>query len=118
MPDEITTVEGSKFPTINISHKPRRLQRDNIIAAGTAADDPTESAERDSPMSCVPLHNVTIERAIQYYEANATGEVATLYSNTAKWLRSLLSVGMNAVKKAVQEESEEHTNEVSEGEQA
>lgn len=121
MPKEMTTVEGSKFPTIDISHKPRRFQRDNIIAAGTAAESDTESAERDTPMSCVPLHNVTIERAILYYESNAKGELATLYLNTAKWLRRLLAVGMNAVNKAVQEvkESEDATNdEVSEGEQA
>ena len=61
-----------------------------------------------------------IERAIQYYEANATGELTTLYSNTAKWLRQLLAVGMNAVAKAVKESEEranEKTPEIQEGEQ-
>lgn len=117
---EMSTTGNSNFPVIDITHKPKRLQRDNIMQAGTAynADNPDTSV--GDPLSCIPLHNVTIERAIQYYEANATGELTTLYSNTAKWLRQLLAVGMNAVAKAVKESEEranEKTPEISEGEQ-
>lgn len=115
MPD-MTMTTTSKFPVVDISHKPRRLQHDNIVAAGTKyIDEHSEEFEGD-PMSCVPLHNVTIERAIQYYEANAQGEYATLYSTTAKWLRKLLSYGKQAMYTATHEvaESEESAHEASE----
>lgn len=117
---EMSTTGNSRFPVIDITHKPKRLQRDNIMQAGTAYDADNPDTSVGDPLSCIPLHNVTIERAIQYYEANATGELTTLYSNTAKWLRQLLAVGMNAVAKAVKESEEranEKTPEIQEGEQ-
>lgn len=117
---EITTVSGYHFPTQDITHKPRRLQSDNIKQSDRWADAPKEDEAID-PTTCVPLHGVTVERAIQYYEANAKGEYATLYNSTAKWLRQLLAVGkLNAIK-AEQElqksevvVNEAKTNEVSE----
>lgn len=96
---EVTTTRGG-FPVIDITHKPKRLQRDNLIQAGTACIDAESDSSQDCPVSSVPLHNVTIERAIQYYESHATGELSTLYENTALWLRKLMSVGMGAVYKA------------------
>lgn len=114
MPD-VTTVSGSKFPVLDITHKPKRLQRDNILAAGTQYPEEESRDNQVSAMSCVPLHNITIERAIQYYESNATGEFATLYSNTAVWLRRLIAAGKSAVQKAALE-SEEPTNETKESE--
>lgn len=97
---EITTTTNGSFPVIDITHKPKRLQRDNLILAGTACLEEDSSKDAGSHSSSVPLHNVTIERAIQYYESHATGELSTLYENTAMWLRKLMSVGMGAVYKA------------------
>ena len=34
---ELTT-SRDRFPVVDITHKPKRLQRDNIIQAGTACD--------------------------------------------------------------------------------
>ena len=117
---EMGTTKNSHFPTIDITHKPTRLQSDNIIQAGTQFQSEDSVTPTDATNS-VPLQHVTLERAIQYYEANARGELSTLYRNTAKWLRQLLAVGNNAVARAVKE-SEERTNEkaheVQEGEQA
>lgn len=96
---ELTT-SRSGFPVIDITHRPKRLQRDNIIQAGTEYADDSKADSMEVPVSSVPLHNVTIERAIQYYESHATGELTTLYENTALWLRKLMSVGMSAVHKA------------------
>lgn len=96
---ELTT-SRDRFPVVDITHKPKRLQRDNLIQAGTACDTDEFQDNSGSKQSSVPLHNVTIERAIEYYESHASGELATLYSNTAKWLRKLMSVGMSAVYKA------------------
>ena len=101
-----------EFPVIDISHKPKRYQRDNLIEAGTATS-LQEQEESPVDVTYVP-RSVTIERAIHYYEANSTGELANLYSATAKWLRSYLAVSNSAVRKAV-EESEECTNETTEG---
>ena len=102
---------------IDITHKPKRLQRDNLIQAGTAVIEQSDEATAAmQAMSCIPLHNITLERAVQYYEANATGEYATLYSTTAKWLRQLIAIGKTATLKAERElaalESEGVTDEV------
>lgn len=87
------------FPVIDVTHTPKRLQRDNIIQAGTQSCSNSDSTQGNVEHSA-PLHNITIERAIQYYESHASGELSTLYLNTAMWLRKLLSVGMGAVNKA------------------
>lgn len=108
MSDLTTSKRG--FPVVDVTHRPKRLQRDNIIQAGTQAEDDSDDTMQEVSMPSAPLHNVTIERAIQYYESHATGELATLYSNTAVWLRKLMSVGMGAVYKAeerIRAESEE-----------
>lgn len=108
--------------TVDVTHKPKRLQRDNLIQAGTAISVPQEDSEQGQPMSCIPLHNVTIERAIQYYEANAVGEYATLYTSTAEWLRQLIAVGKTATIRALQElkaqESEVRADEVMQDKQS
>lgn len=122
---DITKVKDSYFPTVNITHKPRRLQADNLINSGRM----TEEDKEDSPdvMSSVPLHSITLERAIEYYELNAVGEFATLYRSTAKWLRQLLLVGYKSALKELNEvlgdtstqnevtENEEEKNEIQEG---
>lgn len=105
MSDYSTT--SSRFPVIDITHKPKRLQRDNIIQAGTMSEYSETPSNESESVSDVPLHNVTIERAIEYYERHTDGELSTLYRNTALWLRQLLSVGMNAVHKAEKHKSAE-----------
>lgn len=109
MKDNITTT--GRFANIDITHRSKRTQRDNIVKSGVLFDGESNSNEdvKDA-LSGVPVHSVTIERAIQYYEANATGDYKTLYSLTAKWLRQLVAVGMKAALKAVNE-SEETNNE-------
>ena len=117
---EMGTTMNSRFPVVDITHKPRRLQSDNVLQAGTKYDS-EEAQERSTPANSIPLHHVTLERAIQYYEANATGELSTLYRNTALWLRQLLAVGNVAVSKALRESEErtnEKANEIPEGEQS
>lgn len=107
------------FPTIDITHQPERYQRDNLIQAGTAQVHTDEAATSDSTCTSVPLHNVTIERAIQYYETHAEGELATLYENTAKWLNDLRSVGLAKAAKLTQKNNnEEESNEVKENTEA
>lgn len=93
------------FDVVDITHKPRRTQNDNIAASGRSADNP-ESAQADTPATSVPLHGVTIERAIQYYEAHADGELRTLYSATAKWLREHLTISRVQLNKALKEAQE------------
>ena len=81
MSDMTTTREG--FTTIDVTHRPKRLQGDNIRAL--SEDVPEEQVEGNF----VP-NVLTLERAIRYYESNAVGEMKHLYKQTAKWLRSLL----------------------------
>ena len=85
MKDSMTIV-GSSFPVIDITHKPKRYQAENVKA--------TEMIDRSDPntptTSSVPNH-VTVERAIQFYESNAEGEYKNLYLQTAKWLREYMS---------------------------
>lgn len=116
MSENKVTTSRDRFPVVDITHKPKRLQRDNIIQAGTMCEE-EKDASKDMPVSSVPLHNVTIERAIQYYESHATGELATLYLNTAIWLRTLMTVGMNAAYKA-NEQKKAESEEVHEAEKS
>lgn len=107
------------FPVVDITHQPERYQRDNLIQAGTAQAHTDEVETPDSPFTSVPLHNVTIERAIEYYETHAEGELATLYENTVKWLTDLRMIGLAKAAKIVQKNSsEEESNEVQENTQA
>ena len=109
------------FPTIDITHQPERYQRDNLIQAGTAQVHTDDVETPDSPFASVPLHNVTIERAIEYYETHAEGELATLYENTAKWLNDLRIVGLAKAAKTLQKiksEEEDKSNEVQENTEA
>lgn len=62
-----------------IAHKVRRYQQDG--AGETGPKDEKTCAE-------IP-QSVTIEAAIRFFDENAKGEYATLYSRTAAWLRPL-----------------------------
>lgn len=75
------------FPVIDITHKPKRIQSDNLKSAIHV----TTVGEPESPiMSSVPV-SPTLERAIEYYESHAEGEFRVLYLQTAKWLRDYMS---------------------------
>lgn len=74
------------FPVIDITHRPRRMQSDNLKAVTSV----TTAMEVDAPQSSVPA-TPTLERAIEFYETHAEGEYRTLYLQTAKWLRDYMS---------------------------
>lgn len=70
---------------VNITHKPKRMQHE--------INKPRKQEENNSVK--VPV-NVTIEKAIKFYEAEALREgqdpsLCILYFQTAKWLRDLMS---------------------------
>lgn len=83
MSDMLTT--ANSFPNEDITHKPKRMQRDNLKKSTVET-----SVEGDTPSSEVPSI-LTLERAIKYYESHAEGELSALYNQTAQWLRTLLS---------------------------
>lgn len=85
MPDTMTTVRTG-FPVQDITHKPKRMQNDNLKAV--LDEDKTVSLVGEE--SDVP-NIVTLERAIKFYESHAKGEYANLYTQTAKWLREFMS---------------------------
>ena len=84
MPDMTTTRNG--FPVHDITHKPKRMQGDNLKAVfGEETSASSAGKETNIPSA------VTLERAIQFYESHADGEYKNLYSQTAKWLREFMS---------------------------
>ena len=76
----------NNFPVIDITHKPKRMQGDNLKAVAPVAT----AMDVDFPQSDVPV-TPTLERAIEFYETHAEGEYRTLYLQTAKWLREFMS---------------------------
>lgn len=90
--NSVTTVSSS-FPVKDITHKPKRTQAGNLSSLATA---PTETGEvyynNTNPVSLLGVpKTVTIERAISFYESNATDEYRVLFIQTAKWLREYMS---------------------------
>lgn len=84
-----TMTTRDNFPVIDVTHKPKRMQGSNLRNA--IGVEPTQ--EQEVIESVVP-QSATLERAIQYYEANATGEFRVLYTQTAKWLREYMTKTM------------------------
>lgn len=82
MSDMLTTANA--FPNEDVTHKPKRKQRDNLKKYVETSPD-VESQSSDVPSV------LTIERAIKYYESHAEGDLYALYTQTANWLRTLLS---------------------------
>jgi len=81
----VTTTKDS-FPVIDITHKPKRRQGDNIKAVQQE-----DSLSQEVSATKEVLGTITIERAIAFYESQAKGEYTVLYSQTAKWLREFMS---------------------------
>lgn len=73
------------FPVVNITHKPKRMQGDNLRVM--QSESPVEFIVESTD---VP-QTATLERAISFYESHAEGEYRTLYLQTAKWLREYMS---------------------------
>ena len=89
MSDRMTTKGGFIKECTDITHKPKRFQNDQIAKSLTLEDSGEDSSKENLGDSFVPKV-VTLERAIKFYEANATGEFVKLYKQTALWLRDIL----------------------------
>ena len=76
------------FPVIDITHKPKRMQGENLKAVATVT---TVMEQDDASMTSAIPSTPTLERAIEYYETHAVGEFRLLYSQTAKWLREYMT---------------------------
>ena len=79
------------FPVRDITHRPKRMQSDNLKRAAINSKEEEEEVVTIGEKSNDILKVLTLERAIVFYEANATGEFEKLYIQTAKWLRELLN---------------------------
>lgn len=82
-----TMTTKDNFPVIDITHKPKRMQNDNLKAVSQM----TTAMDVESPVASSVPTTPTLERAIAFYESNAEGEFKTLYLQTAKWLRDYMS---------------------------
>lgn len=108
MSGNITTV-SDRFPMIDVTHKPKRTQADNLKRAGVIADDtPVEGNVEQSKVPQSP----TVEGAIQFFESNATGEFKALYKSTATWLRKYLTIKAKDLPKSLQAVLPDDTKEV------
>lgn len=77
------------FPVVDITHKPKRMQADNLKAVSSSVT--TVREQTDAPITSAIPATPTLERAIEFYETNAVGEFRLLYSQTAKWLREYMT---------------------------
>lgn len=76
------------FRVEDITFKGARLQSKVAEELGYDKSDTKDSLGLNSGVPQTPI----IERAIKYYEDNAKGQFAVLYSATAEWLRTLMSI--------------------------
>lgn len=88
-----TMTTKDNFPVIDITHRPKRMQGDNLKAVATVT---TAMEQDDAPMTSAIPATPTLERAIEYYETHAVGEFKVLYSQTAKWLREYMTKSIPA----------------------
>lgn len=84
----VTMTTKDNFPVVDITHKPKRMQSDNLKSASQVT---TDMENTDSPLTPNVPVTPTLEKAIEYYESHAEGEYRTLYLQTAKWLREFMS---------------------------
>lgn len=84
-----TMTTRDHFPVVDVTHRPKRMQGTNLRnMADHESNSSQEVYESNVPQSA------TLERAIQFYESNATGEYRVLYAQTAKWLREYMTKTM------------------------
>lgn len=98
----VTTV--GNFTTVNITHKPKRMQGDSIKLQ--LENDNSVTTPHSTPK--VP-QSVTLEGAIKYYEENAKGDNEKLYKMTVIWLRKLLAMSMKPKIEVTPVETSENT---------
>lgn len=100
MPENMTTVKTG-FPVYDVTHKPKRSQSGNLKAVAKDNElSPTEGGVKAPSI-------VTLERAINFYESHAEGELSNLYIQTAKWLREYMSRSVETNVKTSLEEVED-----------
>lgn len=103
----MTMTTRENFPVVDVTHRPKRMQGDNLRTMAEHSPEAQEVAESNVPQSA------TLERAIQFYESNAQGEYKALYTQTAKWLREYLTKTMPVVQvpteSPVEAETEDET---------
>ena len=76
-----------RFPVIDVTHKSKRTQRDNVLKAkGEREDCSPEKVDDEVPSV------FTLERAIAFYEGISSSPNGKVYAKTAEWLRELLSL--------------------------
>lgn len=84
----VTMTTKDNFPIVDITHKPKRMQSDNLRAVSQVT---TAMEQSGAPITSAIPASPTLERAIEYYESHAEGEFRVLYLQTAKWLRDYMS---------------------------
>lgn len=102
------------FPIIDITHKPKRKQADNLRDTESMMTIQQQNTDKDSCSSNgvmlyeVPEGFITLEKAIAFYEKNSE---VTLFKFTAQWLKYFLAYRKAAIKEArKQAEAEEVVN--------
>lgn len=93
----------SNFKTEDITFKNARKQSKVAEELGYFDEENNDSPYFKNSVPQLPI----IERAIKYYEENAEGQYKVLYSATATWLKSLLSVPKSKQHTESNEEVEE-----------
>ena len=97
------------FPIIDITHKPKRKQSDNLKNTEpmmtTIQQNNKDISDNSVVLSEVPEGFITLEKAIAFYEKNSE---VTLFKFTAQWLNDFLVYRKAAIKEArKQAEAEE-----------
>lgn len=96
------------FPVVDITHKPKRKQSDNLKnteSMMTIQQSSKDISDNSVILSEVPEGFITLEKAIAFYEKNSE---VTLFKFTAQWLNDFLVYRKAAIKEArKQAEAEE-----------
>ena len=85
--NNVTTSKSFYGEPIDITHKSKKTQHDNIMQAMGKIEE-EEQTETSLPSF------ITLEKAITYYTETfpkKTGSEKTLFEQTAKWLKELLT---------------------------
>lgn len=93
---EVTTTKS--FTVEDITHKPRRMQSDNLKGVASVTTVADQKITQDIPSS------FTMESAITFYRENARGEIAGLYKQTVIWLEQLRTLNRAKYDKSGEED--------------
>lgn len=89
--DGKTVTTKSNFKVVDVTHKPKRMQADNIKKAIGQPDKSPNEPITDGKVPTI----LTIERAIKYFEDNSKDEFTDLYKATVQWLKDYLTIKSN-----------------------